>query len=140
MIINKVNYNLKEFKFPTLEKAKELARQYKKPLNGAVVLFNIMAPETTAAGIALNKPTKDKVQQILQEKGVLLIDMCDSLKDNIQVKGVKIGDFVAARVENHNVLTGSHVKDEEGNEYGVLLVPFHCLVAVVEKPDFDNIK
>jgi co-chaperonin GroES (HSP10) len=138
MIINNINYDLSHIKRLGLVEAKSLTKKYIKPVNGNVYLLTIMAPDKTANGITIPATVKQNVQQKIQEQGVLVIRMCDSLKENVQIKSIKEGSYVLIRAENHNVLGGEPLKHSNGQKYGFIIVPFHCIVSSVIAPNYDK--
>ena len=136
MIINKVNYDLSHVKLPTLAEAKKLCEKFEQPYNGTILVMGIKAPKQTKKGISIPDGVQKQIQQKIQEEGSLIVNMCESLKDLPQFKGLKVGDYVRANITNEDIRAGMNVKDKNEQEFGAIIVPSYCVVVKVKKPNY----
>lgn len=137
MIVDKVNYDLSHVKFPSLEVAKELTKKYKEPVNNHIIILTATAPLKTAKGVMLSRELKEKLAQRIQQLGVLVVGISSSLEENIQLGDLIEGDFIDVNVVAHDIKSATVVKDEDGQKFEMLIIPFHCVVCIVEPPKFD---
>lgn len=62
-----------ENEMPSLELAKKLCSEYKRPLNHNVLLINAVAPMVTAGGIEISEIAQGEHQQQMNMEGMLVV-------------------------------------------------------------------
>jgi len=140
MIINNVKYDFSELQLPPFDVA--LAACQEKVLslaNGNIMfLYPALDKLETESGIKIPDTVKMEVQKIIQQEGGMLVDMCPSLKDNIQVKhfyGDKL--YVKVIASEYDLKHGFKV-EIKGRTYEVLVMPASTIVCQVKKPTYDT--
>jgi len=58
---------------PSLEKAKELCKFYKRPLQNSVILLNSVAPMVKESGIFITKDLQTEMQRDMNRNGMLVV-------------------------------------------------------------------
>ncbi|MAT89633.1 MAG: hypothetical protein CMC35_02980 [Flavobacteriaceae bacterium] len=134
MKINNVEYDI-NIEMPSLEKAKELTSFNKGVRMGNILVLVPVVPSVTPNGITVSESVHKEVQKVINEEGMLVVDVCPSLEKNIQVQGIKPGMFVkVGPSQNTDVKL---VKDEEGNKFLTCVLHFTCIFSFVDTPKYD---
>lgn len=134
---------------PSLDKAKELTKQFKRPLGYNVLLINSVAPSVTEGGVMISEGMQKQHQEALNRQGMLVVSSpfaedSDSNNVNKVVAGEKVMYGINAQASLLTVITSEDLIEdldlEEGAEilptmyqkYVVMIMDTNSLVAVVE--------